>query len=47
MYLEREAFTYSKVDGAAIKLLNKFCNKIFSNKVYKLNLSNRYCKKPN
>jgi len=26
MYLEREAFTYSKIDGAAIKLLNKFCN---------------------
>ena len=25
MYIEREAFTYSKVDGAAIKLLNKFC----------------------
>jgi len=25
MDLEREAFTYSKVDGAAIKLLNKFC----------------------
>jgi hypothetical protein len=23
--IEREAFTYSKVDGAAIKLLNKFC----------------------
>ena len=23
--LEREAFSYSKVDGAAIKLLNKFC----------------------
>ena len=25
MNIEREAFTYSKVDGAAIKLLNKFC----------------------
>ena len=25
IYLEREAFTYSKVEGAAIKLLNKFC----------------------
>ena len=25
IYIEREAFTYSKVDGAAIKLLNKFC----------------------
>ena len=25
MYIEREAFSYSKVDGAAIKLLNKFC----------------------
>ena len=25
MYLEREAFTYSKVDGAAEKLINKFC----------------------
>ena len=25
MYIEREAFTYSKIDGAAIKLLNKFC----------------------
>ena len=25
MYLEREAFTYSKVDRAAEKLLNKFC----------------------
>ena len=25
MYLEREAFTYSKVDGAALKLLVKFC----------------------
>ena len=23
--IEREAFTYSKIDGAAIKLLNKFC----------------------
>ena len=25
MNLEREAFTYSKVEGAAIKLLNNFC----------------------
>tara|TARA_B100000945_G_C20258284_1_gene537998 strand:+ start:143 stop:850 length:708 start_codon:yes stop_codon:yes gene_type:complete len=25
IYLEREAFTYSKVEGAALKLLNKFC----------------------
>ena len=25
MYIEREAFSYSKIDGAAIKLLNKFC----------------------
>tara|TARA_Y100000991_G_C21883796_1_gene310626 strand:- start:53 stop:763 length:711 start_codon:yes stop_codon:yes gene_type:complete len=25
MYIEREAFTYSKIEGAAIKLLNKFC----------------------
>jgi len=25
MYLEREAFTYSKVEGVAIKLLNNFC----------------------
>jgi hypothetical protein len=25
MFIEREAFTYSKIDGAAIKLLNKFC----------------------
>tara|TARA_B100001057_G_scaffold404507_1_gene417116 strand:- start:164 stop:874 length:711 start_codon:yes stop_codon:yes gene_type:complete len=25
MNIEREAFTYSKIDGAAIKLLNKFC----------------------
>ena len=25
IYLEREAFTYSKVKGAALKLLNKFC----------------------
>jgi len=25
MNIEREAFTYSKVNGAAIKLLNKFC----------------------
>ena len=25
MYIEREAFTYSKIDGAAMKLLNKFC----------------------
>ena len=23
--MEREAFTYSKVEGAAIKLLDKFC----------------------
>ena len=25
MYIEREAFSYSKIDVAAIKLLNKFC----------------------
>ena len=25
MYIEREAFSYSKIDGVAIKLLNKFC----------------------
>ena len=25
MNLEREAFTYAKVEGAAIKLLNNFC----------------------
>ena len=25
IYIEREAFTYSKVKGAALKLLNKFC----------------------
>ena len=25
IYIEREAFTYSKVEGAALKLLNKFC----------------------
>jgi len=25
IYIEREAFTYSKVDGAATKLLKKFC----------------------
>ena len=25
MLIEREAFSYSKIDGAAIKLLNKFC----------------------
>ena len=25
IFLEREAFTYSKVDGAAYKLLNRFC----------------------
>ena len=25
MYLEREAFTYSKVEGVAIKLFNNFC----------------------
>ena len=25
MNLEREAFTYSKVEGVAIKLLNNFC----------------------
>ena len=25
MYMEREAFSYSKINGAAMKLLNKFC----------------------
>ena len=25
IYIEREAFSYSKIDGAAMKLLNKFC----------------------
>ena len=31
MNIEREAYSYSKIDGAATKLLNKFCKLLISN----------------